>query len=146
MSRVGLGANAGPDRSILRPASWDIDLPDQFTAAERIAKRRGITREEIDQFGFDSQRKAKQAWAEGRFDREICPIEAPVLDENKQPTAERARRHPRPGPARHHARGPGGAEARDGGRHPHRGHVVADLRRRRRGAVDGRRQGQGARA
>ena len=71
MSRVGLGANAGPDRSILRPASWDIDLPDQFTAAERIAKRRGITREEIDQFGFDSQRKAKQAWAEGRFDREI---------------------------------------------------------------------------
>src|SRR6201994_1701380 len=90
MSRVGLGANAGPDRTILRPASWDIDLPDQFTAAERIAKRRGITREEIDQFGFDSQRKAKQAWAEGRFDREISPIEAPVLDENKQPTAERA--------------------------------------------------------
>ena len=43
MSRVGLGANAGPDRGILRPASWDIDLPDQFTAAERIAKRRGIT-------------------------------------------------------------------------------------------------------
>ena len=71
MSRVGLGANAGPDRSVLRPASWDIDLPDQFTAAERIAKRRGITREDIDQFGFDSQRKAKQAWAEGRFDREI---------------------------------------------------------------------------
>ena len=91
MSRVGLGANAGPDRSlILRPESWDIDMPDQFTAAERIAKRRGITREDIDAFGFASQQKAKQAWAEGRFDREICPIEAPVLDENKQPTAERA--------------------------------------------------------
>src|SRR5258705_13199899 len=89
IGRVGLGANAGPDRSILRPASWDIDLPDQFTAAERIAKRRGISREEIDQFGFDSQRKAKQAWAEGRFDREISGIEAPVLDENKQPTADR---------------------------------------------------------
>src|SRR6478735_8938419 len=40
MSRVGLGANAGTDRGILRPESWDIDLPDQFTAAERIAKRR----------------------------------------------------------------------------------------------------------
>jgi len=90
MSRVGLGANAGPDRGILRPESWDIDLPDQFTAAERIAKRRGITREEIDQFGFDSQRKAAQAWAEGRFDREVSPIVAPVLDENKKPTAERA--------------------------------------------------------
>ena len=89
MSRVGLGANAGPDRSIIRPSSWDIDLPDQFTAAERIAKRRGISREDIDQFGFESQLKAKQAWAEGRFDREISGIEAPVLDENKQPTSER---------------------------------------------------------
>ncbi|MGE2834230.1 steroid 3-ketoacyl-CoA thiolase [Mycobacterium sp. SMC-4] len=90
MSRVGLGANAGPDRSLIRPASWDIDMPNQFEAAERIAKRRGITREDIDRFGLDSQRKAAQAWAEGRFDREISPIEAPVLDENKQPTDERA--------------------------------------------------------
>ena len=89
MSRVGLGANAGPDRSRIRAASWDIDMPDQFTAAERIAARRGITRAELDAFGLASQLKAKQAWAEGRFDREISPIEAPVLDENKQPTAER---------------------------------------------------------
>ncbi len=89
MSRVGLGANAGPDRSILRPASWDIDLPDQFTAAERIAKRRGITREDIDAFGLASQQHAKRAWDEGRFDREISPIEAPILDEHKQPTSER---------------------------------------------------------
>ena len=50
MSRVGLGANAGPDRN-WRAESWDIDLPDQFTAAERIAKRRGITRDDIDAFG-----------------------------------------------------------------------------------------------
>ena len=89
MSRIPLGANAGPDRK-WRAESWDIDLPDQFTAAERIAKRRGITREDIDQWGFASQQKAKQAWAEGRFDREVSPIEAPVLDEQKQPTSERA--------------------------------------------------------
>ncbi|MBN3510720.1 steroid 3-ketoacyl-CoA thiolase [Mycolicibacterium nivoides] len=84
MSRVGLGANGGGARA----ASWDIDLPNQFEAAERIAKRRGITRADIDALGFASQAKAKQAWAEGRFDREISPIEAPVIDENKQPTAE----------------------------------------------------------
>ncbi len=90
MSRVGLGANAGPDRNLIRAASWDIDMPNQFEAAERIAKRRGITREEIDAFGFASQAKAKRAWDENRFDREISPIVAPVLDENKQPTAERA--------------------------------------------------------
>jgi acetyl-CoA C-acetyltransferase len=84
MSRVPLGANGGGARA----ASWDIDLPNQFEAAERIAKRRGITREDVDALGFASQAKAKQAWAEGRFDREISPIEAPVIDENKQPTAE----------------------------------------------------------
>ena len=89
MSRVGLGANAGPDRAAIRAESWDIDMPNQFEAAERIAKRRGITREDIDAFGLASQQKAKQAWAEGRFDREISPIEAPVLDEQKQPTSER---------------------------------------------------------
>jgi acetyl-CoA C-acetyltransferase len=88
MSRVGLGANAGPDRN-WRAESWDIDLPDQFTAAERIAQRRGITREELDHWGFESQRKAKQAWAENRFDREISGIEAPVLDDQKRPTSER---------------------------------------------------------
>ncbi|CAM5740034.1 steroid 3-ketoacyl-CoA thiolase [Mycolicibacterium aubagnense] len=84
MSRVPLGANGGGARA----ASWDIDLPNQFEAAERIAGRRGITRADVDALGFASQAKAKQAWAEGRFDREISPIEAPVIDENKQPTAE----------------------------------------------------------
>ena len=89
MSRVGLGANAGPDRAAIRAESWDIDMPNQFEAAERIAKRRGITREDVDAFGLASQQKAKQAWAEGRFDREISGIEAPVLDEQKQPTSQR---------------------------------------------------------
>ncbi|MBO0680893.1 steroid 3-ketoacyl-CoA thiolase [Mycolicibacterium sp. S2-37] len=89
MSRVGLGANAGPDRAKIRAESWDIDMPNQFEAAERIANRRGITREDIDAFGLASQVKAKQAWAENRFDREISGIEAPVLDENKQPTSDR---------------------------------------------------------
>ncbi|PQM50490.1 steroid 3-ketoacyl-CoA thiolase [Mycolicibacter virginiensis] len=84
MSRVPLGANGGGARA----ASWDIDLPNQFEAAERIAKRRGITRADVDALGLRSQQLAKQAWAEGRFDREISPIEAPVIDENKQPTAE----------------------------------------------------------
>lgn len=89
MSRVGLGANAGPDRSKIRASSWDIDMPDQFSAAERIAARRGITRSDVDHLGLLSQQRAKRAWDEHRFDREISPIEAPVLDENKQPTSDR---------------------------------------------------------
>ena len=78
MSRVGLGANAGPDRSAIRAESWDIDMPDQFTAAERIAKRRGITRADLDHWGLLSQQKAKLAWDELRFDREISPIGVPT--------------------------------------------------------------------
>ncbi|MBX9919600.1 MAG: steroid 3-ketoacyl-CoA thiolase, partial [Mycolicibacterium frederiksbergense] len=62
MSRVGLGANAGPDRSIIRASSWDIDMPNQFEAAERIAKRRGISRADLDALGLASQAKAKRAW------------------------------------------------------------------------------------
>jgi acetyl-CoA C-acetyltransferase len=89
MSRVGLGANAGPDRSRIRAASWDIDMPDQFTAAERIAKRRGITRADLDHLGLISQQKAKRAWDEHRFDREVSPLEAPVIGADKQPTDER---------------------------------------------------------
>ena len=88
MSRVGLGANAGPDHN-WRAESWDIDMPNQFEAAERIAKWRSISREDVDAFGFESQLRAKRARDEGRFDREISPIEAPVLDEQKQPTSER---------------------------------------------------------
>ncbi len=89
MSRVGLGANTGPDRAKIRAESWDLDMPDQFTAAERIAKRRGITRADLDHLGLLSQQRAKRAWDENRFDREISALEAPVIDENKQPTAER---------------------------------------------------------
>ncbi len=72
MSRAPLGSNVRPARP--RPDDWAIDLPDQFTAAERIAKRRGLTRERLDWFGARSQRLAAKAWADGRFEREIVPI------------------------------------------------------------------------
>jgi acetyl-CoA C-acetyltransferase len=88
MSQVPLGANVGTEAGPRRPASWDIDLPNQFDAAERIAKRRGITRADIEALGVRSQALAKQAWAEGRFDREILPVTAPVIGEDKLPTAE----------------------------------------------------------
>ena len=81
MSRIGLGANAfnGPGRS--RPADFEWDMPDQFNAAERISEKYGITREDVDWLGLVSQQKAAVAWAEGRFDREIVPVMAPVVGE-----------------------------------------------------------------
>ncbi|HEX6878161.1 MAG TPA: steroid 3-ketoacyl-CoA thiolase [Nocardioidaceae bacterium] len=88
MSRIGLGANITPGTGSPRPDSWTIDLPNQFEAADRIARHRGFSREEIDAFGLGSQRKARVAVDEGRFKREIAPIEAPVLDEEGRPTGE----------------------------------------------------------
>ena len=88
MSRVPLGSGGinGPGSS--RPDDWDIDMPSQFGAAERIAERRGITRDDIEELGVRSQANAKRAWDEGRFDREVFAVEAPVLGEDGAPTGE----------------------------------------------------------
>jgi acetyl-CoA C-acetyltransferase len=88
MSRVPLRAAAGTDIGTPRPASWNIDLPNQYVGAERIAKRRGLSRVETDAFGLRSQTLARAAWAEGRFDREVVPVKAPVMDAGGQPTGE----------------------------------------------------------
>jgi acetyl-CoA C-acetyltransferase len=88
MSRVPLGANIGTEAGSPRPSSWDIDLPNQYLAAERIAQRRGLDREQIDRFGLRSQTLAQLAWAHGRFDREVVAVTAPVLDADHQPTEQ----------------------------------------------------------
>ncbi|RSN07732.1 steroid 3-ketoacyl-CoA thiolase [Nonomuraea sp. WAC 01424] len=84
MSRAPLGSNVRPAKP--RPDDWNIDLPDQFTAAERIARRRGLTRERLDWFGARSQRLAAKAWADGRFDREIVPVGSVRRDQGLRET------------------------------------------------------------
>ena len=88
MSRVPLRAAVGTDLGSPRPASWNIDLPNQYAGAERIAQRRGLSRAETDAFGLRSQTLARAAWEQGRFDREVVPVKAPVLDAGGQPTGE----------------------------------------------------------
>ncbi len=89
MSHVGLGQNVMHGPGFFLPADfpWDSS-PDQFEAAERIARNRGITREDVDAFGLASQEKALRARDEGRFRNEIVPIEAPVVGDDGQPTSE----------------------------------------------------------
>ncbi|WP_244928371.1 steroid 3-ketoacyl-CoA thiolase [Nocardioides sp. W7] len=86
MSRIPLGANVPAGMGDPRPDDWSIDMPNQFEAADRIAKNRGLTRADLEAFGLASQQKARTAVDEGRFKREIAPIEAPVLDESGAPT------------------------------------------------------------
>ena len=64
MSRVGLGANVYNGPGYFIPTEWPWDSsPDQFSSAQRIAKKRGITREMADQLAFNSQASAKRACA-----------------------------------------------------------------------------------
>lgn len=88
MSRVGLGANVPKGGGVPRPSSWSIDLPDQFTGADRIVRDKGITREQLDAWGVRSQTRARQAWDEGRFKAEVAPLDAPVLGDDGAPTGE----------------------------------------------------------
>jgi acetyl-CoA C-acetyltransferase len=73
MSRIPLGGNVPSGLGDPRPEDWDIDMPNQFEAADRIARNRGFTREHLDEFGLASQQKARVAVDEGRFKREIAP-------------------------------------------------------------------------
>ena len=87
MSHVGLGANVINGPGFFQPAEWPWDsTPDQFSSAERIAKNRGITREDCDAFGLASQQKAAAARDAGHFAREILPIEAPVQGDDGKPS------------------------------------------------------------
>ena len=90
MSRIPLGANVknGPGRAIPKSYFGQYEMTSQFEGAERIAAKWGITRADVDAFGLQSQQRAAAARAEGRFEREIVPIAAPVLDEEGKPTGE----------------------------------------------------------
>ena len=56
-------------------------MPDQFTAAERIADQVRHHPPDVDWLGLESQSKAAVAVAEDRFAREIVPVEAPIVGE-----------------------------------------------------------------
>ncbi len=56
----------------------DTGLPPQGIGADMIAVEYGITREDLDEFGAQSQQRAAQARDEGRFENEIIPIEVEI--------------------------------------------------------------------
>ncbi len=89
MSRVPMGATVPKDPSVGKPvtkAYWkNYEFTSQFDGADRIAKQWDISREQTDAFGKLSQDRAAEAWAEGRFDSQILPIEAPELDDDRKP-------------------------------------------------------------
>ena len=72
MSRVPMGSNGG-DLSTLLTDRWQI-VP-QGISAEVIAEEWGLSREQLDAYSLESHRRAIAAIDEGRFEREIVPVE-----------------------------------------------------------------------
>ena len=86
MSRVPLRSNLGVDVGVPRPASWTIDLPNQYVAAERIAALRGLSRADLDAFGVRSQAHAARAWSRGHFDSEVVSVDGVARDQGLRET------------------------------------------------------------
>jgi len=72
MSRVPMGSSGG-DLSDKLVERWQI-VP-QGISAELIAERWDLSREELDAYSYESHRRALAAIEQGRFEREIVPVE-----------------------------------------------------------------------
>ncbi len=84
MTRTPMGASVAkgelgfPFPQDMQDRYADTGLPPQGIGAEMIADEYGITREDLDRFGAESQRRAAQATVEGRFEHEIVPVPVEV--------------------------------------------------------------------
>ena len=76
MSCIPMGSTVfqGPGGPFPPELTETYEFVNQGLAAEMIAEQWKITREQADTFSVESQRRAAQAQAEGRFDREIAPV------------------------------------------------------------------------
>jgi acetyl-CoA acyltransferase len=78
MSRVPIGSTTepGPGEAYGPSVLARYEFIHQGLSAEEIAHRWGITRPEMDALALESHRRAARAQDEGRFEREILPLEA----------------------------------------------------------------------
>ena len=63
----------------------------QFRAADLIAEKWDITREQMEEFALQSHQRALTAIAEGRFEREIVPVGEFTTDEGPRPDTSLAK-------------------------------------------------------
>src|SRR5947209_17279728 len=74
MSRVPMGSNGG---SLSERVTDRHEIVMQGTSAEVLADEWHLGREELDAYSLESHRRAFAALDEGRFEREIVPVELP---------------------------------------------------------------------
>jgi acetyl-CoA C-acetyltransferase len=73
MSRVGIGASGGAWASDPSIAVKTYFLP-QGISADLIATRYGFSRDDVDAYAVESQKRAATAWNEGRFKQSVMPV------------------------------------------------------------------------
>ncbi|WP_206455562.1 acetyl-CoA C-acetyltransferase [Aurantimonas marina] len=73
MSRVGMGMSGGA--WIMDPS---VGIPSYFmpqgVSADLIATKYGFSRDDVDAYAVESQKRAGKAWDEGRFARSVIPV------------------------------------------------------------------------
>ena len=93
MSRVPMGSNGGAWSSDPSIAIKSYFVP-QGISADLIATKYGFSRDDVDAFAIESQKRAATAWKEGRFAKSIVPVKdqmgAVILDhdEHMRPDAD----------------------------------------------------------
>ena len=73
MSRVGMGMSGGAwfmDPSVGLPG-WFVP---QGISADLIATKYGFSRDDVDAYAVESQKRAGKAWEEGRFKNSVIPV------------------------------------------------------------------------
>ncbi|HRE43948.1 MAG TPA: acetyl-CoA C-acetyltransferase [Terricaulis sp.] len=73
MSRVPMGSNGGAWASDPSIAMKTYFTP-QGIGADTIATKYGFSRDDVDAYAVESQKRAAQSWKEGRFKKSIVPV------------------------------------------------------------------------
>ena len=100
MSTTPMGASITPGSMPFGPSVMARYAPagglvPQGIGADMIADKWGITREDLDAFGAESQARAERAANEGRFDNEIVAVDAKALDKESGKVIELGEKHTR---------------------------------------------------
>ena len=98
MSTTPMGASITPGSIPFGPGVMtryaDVGgLVPQGISAELICDKWGISREDLDAFGAESQQRALKATEEGRFDNEIVPVAARLWDKEKNEVVDLGEQH-----------------------------------------------------
>lgn len=84
MDQVPMGASTDPQYGTGRNERYQdhYEVTTQFEGAERIAEKWGLTKDDLDGFAVESQKRAATALSEGRFVGQIVPVNAPVTNDD----------------------------------------------------------------